>query len=532
MLMGEKSHRFPALACLLAATALGTISCRTTTEDVDRWANTMQGPRKLIAVLTHDKFPIDLRVEAALSLIRMKPRSGRAVGLQGSDEQIGLVDALSQLPAAERSQVVARLAPRLEEAMKRVPAPGEPDESYPYKDAAFAILTHDDGALVTDGKIRGRLRAALAEWAVNNFSERMDDSSQLYGMDQVLRELKADGVRPLPELIPENQKKIDRIASLVAELGDTETKVKTAETLVAVARKVDSEAWVKDKEPVVEAANKASKLHPTPEQFRAQLEQYQEEELLRVFSSMKQVGQGPIVEYLLDYANNVHNPDKRRAAALAALEGNLNRNDAKHAEAILAIASNKETPDAVRDVALRRVAEMPRHLVIDDLYRLFSEDNWKVRWVAAELVLQMSQTEHLDEFMRKLGAVKKLALTEPLRYGALIAKLKGNPKPGALIDRFAERGKPVPARLTALGYYYAQGKANELPKVQKYASDSTRVPRCSEDVEGCEWRCAIGEGEKQELKEIATVGDFVEYCVEPAMRKRSSPEQKNGKGRD
>lgn len=532
MLTGEKALRFLALATLAVSMALGSAACRTTTDDVDRWANTAQGPRKLIAVLTHDKFPLDLRVEAALSLIRMKPRGGRAVGLQGSDEQIGLIDALSHLPAAGRIQIVTRLAPRLEEAMKRAPAPGEGDESFPYKDAAFAILTHDEGALVTDEKVRSQLRAALAGWVIGNFSERMDNSSQLYGLEQVLRELKADGVRPLPDLVAENPKKIDRIASLVAELGDAETKVRTAETLVAVGRKVDSPAWIKEKQPVVEAANQASKLNPTPEQFRAQLDQYQEEELLRVFSSMKQVGQAPIVDYLLAYARNANNSEKRRAAALAALEGNLNRNDARHAQAILAIASDKETPDGVRDVALRRVAEMPRQLVVEDLYRLFSDENWKVRWVAAELVLQMSQTEHLSEFMQKLGAVKNLALTEPLRYGALIAKLKGSPKPPALVDAFAERDNPAPARLAALGYYYDQGTPSELSKVQVHATDGARVPRCAEDVEGCEWRCAIGEGQNQELKEIATVGDFVQYCVEPAIRKRSNSEPKKAKGAD
>jgi hypothetical protein len=62
------------LAFALSSAAVG---CRTTTEDVHRWANTQNGPRKLIAVLTHAKYPLDVRLEAALTLVRMKPRGGR-----------------------------------------------------------------------------------------------------------------------------------------------------------------------------------------------------------------------------------------------------------------------------------------------------------------------------------------------------------------------------------------------------------------------------------------------------------------------
>ena len=57
------------------------VSCRTTTKDVQRWANIAQGPRKLVAVLTHEKFPLDLRVEAGMTLVSMKPLAGRRIGI-------------------------------------------------------------------------------------------------------------------------------------------------------------------------------------------------------------------------------------------------------------------------------------------------------------------------------------------------------------------------------------------------------------------------------------------------------------------
>ena len=76
------------LVTLGLALALGTGACRTSSEDVQRWARTVQGPKKLVAVLTHDKYPLELRVESALALIRMKPRNGRRVGIDGTAKQV------------------------------------------------------------------------------------------------------------------------------------------------------------------------------------------------------------------------------------------------------------------------------------------------------------------------------------------------------------------------------------------------------------------------------------------------------------
>ena len=138
----------------LVISALSTSGCRTDGDDIERWTNTTQGPKKLVAVLTHDKYPLELRVEAAMALVKMKPRGGRRVGILGTDDQIGLVGALEALQPAEREKIVDAMVPLLEEEMKRPPPkaqagqPTPPDPSFPYKDAAFALLTHSDGSLV------------------------------------------------------------------------------------------------------------------------------------------------------------------------------------------------------------------------------------------------------------------------------------------------------------------------------------------------------------------------------------------------
>ena len=113
MVMRLRAGRFVPAAPLgaLVATAVPLFGCRTSTDDIERWTTTSQGPRKLVAVLTHDKYPIELRVEAAMALVRMAPRNGRRTGILGSDDYPGLVDALESMPPAERAKIVSAMVP-------------------------------------------------------------------------------------------------------------------------------------------------------------------------------------------------------------------------------------------------------------------------------------------------------------------------------------------------------------------------------------------------------------------------------------
>src|SRR5215212_6170793 len=97
---------------LLGALAATSAGCRTDSGNIQAWGSKSQGPKKLVAVLTHEKYPTDLRIEAALMLVSMKPRGGRRIGIQGTDEQPGLIDALAQMQPAARNTIVTRLVPK------------------------------------------------------------------------------------------------------------------------------------------------------------------------------------------------------------------------------------------------------------------------------------------------------------------------------------------------------------------------------------------------------------------------------------
>jgi hypothetical protein len=176
----------------------------------------------------------------------------------------------------------------------------------------------------------------------------------------------------------------------------------------------------------------------------------------------------------------------------------------------------------VRDVAVKRVGELPRDKVVAKLYDLFGNDRWQIRWVAADLILKMSETKHIDEFMSKLGKARDMAMSEPLVYGPTIGEMKGSPKPIEYINKYAKAQYPVQARLTALGYYYKNGGPADIAKVDAFKDDTTKVPSCAEGATECEWMCTVQVDKKPVPKEISTVGDFVEYCVKPAMTARAA----------
>jgi HEAT repeat protein len=317
------------------------------------------------------------------------------------------------------------------------------------------------------------------------------------------------------------------VVQFIADLGDNETKVRASKKLVEVAEYTASPKWRDERAPQVRKANQDSKLNPTPAQFDKQLAEYQEEELVRLFASMKKIGCKPVVDYLIAFASQKSASEKIRSAALAALENNLDKNDNQHIEAMIALAKANDTPDPVRDLALRRIGEMPRKNVINRLFGLFDHPNWKVRWVAAELVLKMTDSTQLPEFMTKLGEAKTMALAEPLRYGELLADIKGPQRPEAFVPGYAEPRNKVPVRLTALSWYFHDGTAKDLPLVKQWERDKAAVPKCAPDAKDCEWKCENPTPDgKSEAHEIATVGEFVLYCVIPEIDRRTASQKK------
>jgi hypothetical protein len=530
-------------------TAASSAGCRVDQDDIQRWETTERGPDKLVAVIIHDKYEPELRVDAALALVRMRPRGGRRIGITM------MVDAVAQLPKDIRRTVIGGMVPTLVTELSQPPPvaqgnqPPPPDGTIPFKDAAFALLqtpserTYDKSVLVADEQQRQALLNALATWTATDFQHRYDNASQMYGVEQVIKFIGAPAAKLLPPLIRDDQRKIPELARLIAANGDKETKEVASKRVVAVASYTASQKWIDNLKPTVEEANRAAKLKPNEAQFNAQLVAAQDEQLKRLFGAMRKIGGRASVDFCLEYASNKDNNADRRSLAVAALEGNFEQRNPQDVKRILDLAAADDTPDKVRDLAFRRVGEMPREKVISKLYEIFKSDRWQARWVAAQYAIRMSNTSHIPEIMEHLprGGAPVFAMTEALSYGDWM----GNPDRMSVKDGKEARTLLEPyfrdsnsaVRTTALGWFFGHGTKKDLGFLQQFEGDRSPVPKCGGDQSDCDWTCYVdkpgGKKGEKEPKEASNIGDYVRYCIVPNIKDRDEdPSKKKDEGTD
>lgn len=512
------------VATLVGALAVGgsAIGCAVTEADVKRWETTERGPEKLEAVVTHAKYKPELRVEAAEALIRMKPRSGKRVGIDN------LLLGLSELSDSERAVVMSGLVQRLVDAMGAEPpaknADGSrpQDPSVPYKDAAFGLLSHEPPLVGDEEGARQKLVSALAKWVQTDFENRVDIASQLYGIEQIARFVGPEAVSELPKLLDDRSTKLDRIATLVADIGSAETKKKASKRLVEIASHVDSNDWFeKTGKEDVKKANEKSGYKPNAEVFTKQVEMYRDQEIEKLFGAMKKIGGLEAAQFALNFAHEKSKPENRRKAALASLEGHGSELKGADADKLFDIAKSDDTPDSVRDLAFARLGELPKKEVEKKLYSLFDNKRWKIRWVSAQVLLRSLDSAQIEEFLAHLpaSAATPMGMGEAFTYGDLIRKIEPKgakaEKPIEVLKRHLAAGS-MGSRLAAIGAFY-EGKKADIPLLKPFEGDKTPVSKCKDEDE-CGWVCDFPAGDpKAESKTVGTIGDFVTFCVIPSM---------------
>lgn len=526
----------PALLIGALGLGVGVSGCRVNQDDLHRWESTERGPDKIKAVLAHDKYELPLRIEAAVSLIRMKPRNGRYVGLEK------LLEGLHEIPKDQRAKILEGLVPLvIAELRKDPPAaqagqPAPPDPSFSYKDSAYALINSEEGeALVEDEKMRDDLRASLKEWAMKDFDRRLENRAQKFGMEQLLKSLGPFGVDQLPEKITLEPRNLEKLTNLIAEIGSDETKELASAKLVEVVKYVISTKWVETKRPQLEAANEAANLKPTKQQVDTQVEEYQDEEMQRVLGTLKKMGGRPAIEYALELGSTKTLKPDRRVWALAALELRLDPKNNKDIERIFAIATDEDpkTTDAVKDLAFARIAEMERAQVIDKLWAQFTKtEKWKVRAVLGDIIFRMSDKEPLEKllptFMGKLPEkdAKGFALTEAALYGDYLGDY---PKIREQMNKYLPETATTAQRAVAFSFYMKRGEPKDVKVLEPYRADKTALPTPCEG-EHCKWECYVPKDEKKpeeaELKEVKTFGEFVVNCVEREIKRRDEEAKK------
>ncbi len=555
------------MAAILTFSALASAGCRVNKDDLKRWEKTVNGPDKLVAVLTHDKYERDLRVEAAWSLLEMKKRGGQNIGLSR------LIEELLKLPVAERREILAGVWKRLQPlVIQPIQPAGEgkfSDPSVLYKDATFALYT--DEKLDLDPKVRDEMTAALSEWAVGktgeppekrlaSFETRMDNSAQAYGVEQVLRKLGLAAAVRLPSLMTAQSalksQRLDSIARIVVDVkpsaGDKagsaaydKARDELSSNYAAILKGTLGDAYVSAVKPEIDDALKKApngkQVLDSPENYKKYMSDVRNERLGGQFAIAKQVGRKAVVDVLIATALDPKADAKHRALSLAALDGNVDTSSDAHMKSFLVIAKS-DAPDEVKLGSLNRINAYPPDVATKAYYELFDATNWKVRYGGALRVLDLlakvgekTKTSPKDFLARLPKDDKtKMAIGEPSAYAEGLFALPKELNAKAAIDD-ALKGDRLGAQLTALGWFLGHGTKDDLGTVAKMEADRAPVAKCKDDEEcgwekpGCPVPKAGGKPDELEYKPIATIGDYAQHCVKVQIDLRAKATKDEGK---
>ncbi len=542
----RRRMRWTALLSLTTA-VLGTAAfasgCAVQESDLARWETTLGGPRRLSAIVLFDKYPLELRVKAAISLVNMKPRKGQHVGIDRLVKGTLVCDPTyvqegepcqkQELDPERRAEIIRQMVPLLIAELEREPpkptqgGQAPPDPSFKFKDAAYLMLTYEGTQVIADQELRRQLEEALTEWAMADFERRLNDKTQAFGMEQLLRHIGAASVKKLPSLMVRNSRELGQMADLVAKIGDKETKEEAGKQLVSIAAFVLSGEWKKENEARLQEANRSAGYTIEGKLFEEQLVKYQTESLARVLESMKRVGGQAVIDFALGLAANNEQPKdvptddfvKRRALALATLSGHIDRKNEAHLKALFAIGADPKVPAEVVDQSFARIRELPREAIIGGLYKFFDSPDWQRRRLAAATILKVSTVKHIDEFIGQLKEkpAKNFNPNEAITYGAYLADLKEGDPLKALEPHMKSGDAKV--RITALSYWRAVGDKTHLGAIKAFEDDKQKAPKCEEkeeDAFGCLWECVV----EKETHKITTVGEYVSFCVKPRIAAR------------
>jgi len=225
--------------CWVVGVMLGVLlaGCQVDSDDVQQWKGTVKGPTRLVAVIGSDRYPHELRTEAALAIVEMDRNDVDALALLK-----GALDDLRGEDAAATETIVTGMIPRLEALLSEEPdeAQNGPDPTQVRaKDAAYMVIPY------VPEDARDALIRSVVGWYSADFEGRSLAGD--YSAEQVTRALGAEAAGMLVDALHEKMppQAMIKIAEIIGEDGDEETKKRAGERLVAIEKEMEKSAFVK-----------------------------------------------------------------------------------------------------------------------------------------------------------------------------------------------------------------------------------------------------------------------------------------------
>jgi hypothetical protein len=504
---------------IVACTAVGILlaGCKVNSDDIQQWKGTVKGPSRLVAVLGSDRYGTELRTEAALAIVEMD-RSD-VDGLSMLKE--ALDDLRANDPAASET-IVAGMVPRLEALLSAEPArsgDGSDAAQVRAKDAAYMALPY------APEDLRNQLARAVLRWYSEDFEGRSLAGD--YSAEQVTRALGAQAAGTLVEALDEKMppQAMIKIAEIVGEGGDEETKKRAAERLVAMEKQMEKAAFVKWLGEQIREALKASGEQADDARVSSLILHNREMYINQgALPAMRYLGDQEIITArLLQIADTkpgagdseawVERLNARRATALRALEGHVSR---AHLNRLLSIALDAGNPIEVRDYAFDRVGDIRSRDAIARLWPLVesvgcteascsSADKLakRLRWRAGELVLSLGGPSMIEPFCQRLPSAAGIQYEPEELEGYATRMSQMTPPPTSTVARQLD-SQQWWNRVVALRYLERRGEKTDVSAMKGLMADQVPVS---------------GEGWSQLNPPVKTVGDVAEAAIQ-ALRTR------------
>lgn len=485
------------LVLLLGAGQL--VACKANEKDLEMWKDTVKGPDKIKAVMLSDKYSVDLRSKAALTLVEMDRRDVEAV-----DE---FKKNVQRLDNGVRNEVIHQILPGLKELMNEAPAVEGPDSNQlseaqiRAKDAAYVLAPH------TKGDDRKKLLSSLVNWYVQDYNGRREAGN--YSAEQVVEYFGADAANMLVDAFDAKlpSAALIKLAELIGTVGDPKTKIRAGEQLIKIERQMETPQYVQYLEKrITEQLKKQSpdgKIDPKRVLAAAvkTRESHINEGALPAMKPLASVD--AVADRLVALGTmKVSNPqdEARAATALVALEGSAKR---RHAKKLLEVALSSESTDGMRLLAFDRVGDTKSPEAIPPMWKLVgAKDNAEGdRARAGELVLAVGQSGIVPEFLRRLPAAGAYEPTELTRYAARMSQMS---PPPMRVMRSSLTSPLWWQRSLALMFLERKGEEEDIQRMRGLVKDET-------PLQGSQWK----------TMKLTTVGQVAKKSVKTLREKLS-----------
>ena len=464
---------------LLLLGLLASSGCKVTAEDIEYWKGTVKGPGKIVAVLLAERYPMELRTQAALALVEMERTDVNGVGeLQRAVQQIQSTNT------EQAGQIIDGMAPGLIAMMRGGDSANQDDLGPPLsqtraKDAAYLLIAN------ASPQTRQQLMEAVVGWYAVDFAERSLAGD--YSVEQVVRSLGAPAAGLLVDAMNAHQPQqaLVKIAEMIGQLGNEETKARAAARLVEIEQEMESEefiTWLKTKiGDSLEAQGRSQSDDRVELIARLNRENFINDGALPAMKHLS--AQAAVRDRLIAIATTpppegVNAPtaealNLRRQRALQALEGAVSE---EQLQPLMAIALNEANPINVRDYAFDRVGDIRSQAAIPQLWPLVSNGSnedlpKRLRWRAGELVLAIGGSEIVTQFFSRLPTNAD-AEFEPQELEGYATKMSTmTPQPVEVVERQL-RSNSWFARVIALRFIERRGTEADIAKIQRLARDT------------------------------------------------------------